>query len=51
MLITAKNEGKLRTSGLKMAHNEKKIGAPFFLYQMGWVKPRKHFHATVPLSL
>jgi hypothetical protein len=27
----------------------KKIVDSFFLYQMGWIKPKKPFHTTVPL--
>ncbi len=30
----------------------KKVVDPFFLYQIGWIKPKrqKPFHATVPLN-
>ncbi len=38
-----KNEGKLSTPQSIMVHHEKKIVDPFFLYQMGWIKPKKHF--------
>jgi hypothetical protein len=39
----AKNEGKLSTSQLRMAHHEKKIVDPLFPYQMGWIRPKKLF--------
>ncbi len=43
-----KNKGKLSTSHFIMVHHQK-IVDPFFLYQIGWIKP-KPFQATVPLS-
>ncbi len=47
MRITAKKKGKLSTSQLIMVQHDK-IEDPFFLYQMGWVNPKKNFS---PLSL
>ncbi len=42
VFIAAKNEGKLSTSQLIMVHHEK-IADPFFLNQMGWIKPKNYF--------
>jgi hypothetical protein len=46
--IMAKNKGKLSTFQLILVKHEK-IVDPFFLNQMGWIKPKTISGNTVPL--
>ncbi len=43
-------DAKLRISRLIMVKHEKFVRS-LLIYKMGWIKPKKPFHATVPLSL
>ncbi len=41
-MLNGQNKGKLSMSQLIMAQHEKMLD-PFFLYQIGWIKPKNQF--------